>query len=358
MSMETNPKNKSISPGELNEFCVDVLTSTGVSAEHAKIAADLLVLTDAWGIHTHGMKLLPGYVKRIRAGGIRTDREPSIASEGPAWAIVDGCSVLGQVASAFAMRAAIGKARASGIGYAGVRNSNHFGAAGPYAALAAREGMIGMAMSNDIPSVAAPGSRKAITGSNPISYAVPAGRHNPILLDMATSTVAGGKVYAARVQGKPIPGHWLIGPDGLPTTDGNLYPQSASLAPVGGHKGYGIALLIETLSAILPGSGVTWGVGSWIFGDPALPTDHGSAFLAFDVGAMGPREAFLERVDALIDEIHKAPTAPGVERVLVPGEREWECRRKALEDGIELPAEVIEALRALARDLGIESLWQ
>jgi len=344
---------KAIPAVDLVAFCMDVLRACGVSEAHARLTAEALVSTDCWGVFTHGTKLLPGYVKRIRAGGIRTDVEPAVVREGPAWAIIDARSTLGQVSSAMATDVAIAKARSAGVGYVGVRNGNHFGAAGYYAWLAAREGMIGMAMANDIPSVAAPGSRTAVTGSNPIAYALPAGPHDPILFDAATSTVAGGKVYAARTRGEPIPADWLIGPDGLPTTDGSLYPQKAVLTPMAGHKGYGIALLVESLAALLTGAAVTWKVGSWIFDDPSVPTRHGAAFLAFDVRTILSEGEFLKRIDALIREIRATPTAPGVSRVLLPGEREWERRREYLAEGIPLPVDVRETLRKLGSEAGV-----
>ncbi len=344
---------KPIPVDDLQAFASQALRRLKLSDAHARIAAEALVTTDSWGVFTHGTKLLPGYARRVRGGGIRADTEPAIVREGPGWAVVDARSTMGQVSSVFAMRVAMEKARAVGVAYVGVRNGNHFGAAGYYAWLAAREGLIGIAMSNDIPSVAAPGSRLAVTGSNPIAYAVPAGDHDPILLDVATSTVAGGKVYAARAQGKPIPPDWLIGPDGLPTTDGSLYPQKAVLTPMAGHKGYGIALLVESLSGILSGAAVTWQVGTWIFGDPALPTNHGAAFIAFDVGAIAPLDEFRRKVDGLIREIHAVPTAPGFEGVLVPGEAEWARRRKALAEGIPLPEEPRELLRKLGAEVGL-----
>ncbi len=342
-----------IPASELLAFCNDVLRTFGATEAHARATADALVATDCWGVFTHGTKLLPGYVKRVRGGGVRTDVEPVVERQGPAWAVVDARSTLGQVSSAMAMGTAIAKARSAGIGYVGVRNGNHFGAAGYFAWLAAREGMIGMAMANDIPSVAAPGSRKAVTGSNPIAYAIPAAGRDPIILDVASSTVAGGKVYAARVRGEPIPPDWLIGPDGLPTTDGSLYPQKAVLTPMAGHKGYGIALLVESLAGLLTGAAFTWRVGSWIFDDPAKPTDHGAAFLAFDVKAILSEQEFGKRVAALIDEIHATPTAPGTERVLLPGEREWACKRRYDVEGLPLPIEVREVLRTLAADAGV-----
>ena len=348
---------QNVAAERLDLFCREALARVGVSTEHSRLTADVLVTTDSWGVFTHGSKLLGGYLNRLKSGGLRTDAEPGVAAEGPAWAIVDGHSVLGQVTSTFAMKKAIELARGAGVAYVGVRNSCHFGAAGYYTSLAAKEGMVGLAMANDRPSVAAPGSRGAIIGTNPFSYAVPAGEHDPILLDMAISTVAGGKVYAAHQRGEAIAADWIIGPDGLPTTDGSLYPEKASLAPMSAHKGYGLGLMIESLSAALSGAAMTWSVGSWIFGDASKPTDHGAAFLAMNVAAMGSLEAFQGRIDALIREIHAAPRAHGVDRLYVPGEMEWERRRAALRDGIPLPADVRAALVEVGTGFDIALPW-
>ncbi len=349
-----SPENTTaISLDALESFCERALTAVGVSPSAAKTTATALVTTDSWGIFTHGTKLLAGYIRRIRHGGLRSDCAPQIAAEGPAWAIVDGQSTLGQVASTFAVERAIDKARTCGIAYVGVRNSCHFGAAGYYAWLAARANMIGLAMANDVPSVAAPGSRGAIIGSNPIAFAVPAGERDPILLDISLATVAGGKVYANMKRGEPIPAGWLIGPDGRPTNDGALYPEHASLAPMSGHKGYGIGLLIETLSGLLSGASFTHRIGSWIFGDPSQPTDHGAAFIIINVASLMAPTQFAERVATLIDEIHCAPPADSCERVMLPGEREWAHRRRASAEGLQLPSDVTHSLEHLAQELGL-----
>ncbi len=147
-----------VTADDLTRFAIDVFQSVGVSPEAARTTADVLVTTDTWGVHTHGVKAMRGYVRRLRAGGLRAQAAPRVVSEGPAWAIVDGDSGLGMVTSVLAMQTAIAKARACGIGYAGVRNSCHFGAAGYYVALAARQNMLGLAMANDVPSVTAPGA--------------------------------------------------------------------------------------------------------------------------------------------------------------------------------------------------------
>ncbi|MFN8711168.1 MAG: Ldh family oxidoreductase [Planctomyces sp.] len=339
-----------ISIDSLTEFCRSALMQTGVSAADARITADALVTTDAMGVFTHGTKLLSGYLHKLRGGGYVAGGVPVIEREGPGWAIVDGQSALGQIGSVMAMNTAIAKARSTGIAYVGLRNTGHIGAAGYYAAMAARSGLIAMVTGNDIPSVAAPGSRGPVLGSNPIAYGVPTASGDPILLDMATAAVAGGKVYAALQRGEPIPPTWLIGPDGHPTTDGSLYPQNASLAPMAGHKGYGFGLWCEILSAILPGGNMTWQVGSWIFDDPSRPSWHNASFVAVDVAAMTDLSSFHQRLQSLTDEIHRAATADGVEQVLLPGEREWILYHKSQVHGIDLPADVVAKLTTVASD--------
>ncbi len=343
-----NTVNARVSVQELKRFTIEAFVRVGVSAQDSETAAEVLVTTDAWGVFTHGTKLLRGSLRRLKAGGLKPDGNPRITSQGPAWATVDGDSSTGMVTSVFAMKTALAKARQCGIAYVGVHNSCHYGAAGYYAWLAAREGFIGLSMANDIPSVAAPGSRSAITGSNPISYAVPAGQYPPILLDMSVATVAGGKVYAARTRGETIPDTWLLGADGRPTTDPSGYPQIGALQPAAAHKGYGIALLIETLAGALSGAAITWQVGNWMWDDGTRPTGHGAAFIAIDVQSMMPCQKFTDRIEALIQEIHSAPRADGVSRLYVPGEMEWERHARAIQEGIVLPSDVVASLQESA----------
>jgi LDH2 family malate/lactate/ureidoglycolate dehydrogenase len=347
-------RGPTVSIESLHRLCFDAFVNAGMSADDAAVGAQVLSTTDSWGVFTHGSKALRGYVRRLYAGGLNPRGRAAIAAEGGAWAVVDGDSSLGMVTSTFAMKVAIDKARASGIGYVGVRNSCHFGAAGYYAWLAAEAGFIGMSMANDIPSVAAPGSRGAITGSNPLAYAVPAGRYQPMLLDMSVATVAGGKVYAARERGESIPSGWLVGQDGLPTDDASTYPESSTLSPAAGHKGYGIALLIETLAGVLSGAAITWGIRSWLGGDLTQPTGHGAAFLAIDCATIAGDASFTGRVEQLIDEIHNAPKADGAQRIYVPGEIEWEKREAAVRDGIALPSDVITSIAEAAQICGLD----
>lgn len=346
-----------VSIESLRSFCIAALEQVGLNAADAQTTADALVTADTMGVFTHGTKLLVGYLNRLRGGGYRAAGKPRIEREGPAWAVIDGDSALGQVGSSFAMQTAIAKAQKVGVAYVALRNTGHIGAAGYYAVLAANAGLIGYVVGNDMPSVAAPGSCGAVLGSNPLAYAVPVLGGDPILLDIATAAVAGGKVYAAHQRGEPIPPTWLIDRQGRPTTDGSLYPHEAALAPMAGHKGYGLALWAEVLSAVLPGGPMTWQVGSWIFDPLDKPSRHNAAFMAIDVAAISPPEKFGQRIQALIDEIHAAPPAVGVDHVLVPGEREWALHRQALKEGISLPEDVVTKLRLVAADCGLQSGW-
>ncbi len=341
----------------LFELCKNALVQTRLNDRDAHLTADALVTTDAMGVFTHGTKLLGGYLNRLRGGGYRATAAPVIEREGPGWAVIDGNSTLGQVGSFFAIETAMAKARNTGIAYVGLRNSGHIGAAGYYAALAANQGFIAMVTGNDIPSVAAPGSIGPVLGSNPLAYAIPVAGSDPILLDIATAAVAGGKVYAAHQRGEPLPSTWLIGPDGQPTTDGSLYPQHAALAPMAGHKGYGIGLWVEMLAGVLPGGAVTWQVGSWMFDPLDQPSKHNAGFIVLDVATIAPPAEFAARVRSLIDEIHAVPTAAGVERVLLPGEREWAARKIAMIDGIPLPGDVRTKLRPVAESIGQTPEW-
>lgn len=341
----------------LQSFCVTALQKVGLGSADAEATAQVLVTTDSMGVFTHGTKLLIGYLNRLRGGGYRVAGKPKIEREGPAWAVVDGDSALGQVGSLFAMQTAIAKARNVGVAYVGLRNTGHIGAAGYYAQLAAREGFISQVTGNDIPSVAAPGSRGPVLGSNPFAYGVPVPGSDPILLDIATAAVAGGKVYAAHQRGEPIPPTWIIDRSGRPTTDGSLYPHDAALAPMAGHKGYGLGLWVEVLSGILPGGAVTWQIGSWMFDEPSKPSLHNAAFLVLDVATIGSPAQFESKIKALIEEIHGAATADGIERVLLPGEREWSLRNEARQQGIDLPEDVKAKLRAIATEWNIAADW-
>lgn len=338
--------------GTLERFCMRAMRKAGMSAEDAQITADVLVTTDTWGVHTHGTRQLRPLLKNFRDGKMDLHASAELLSEGPSWAIFDGHRSMPMVTSTVAMRTAMEKARETGIAYVGVRNTGHFGAAGYYANMAARENMIGISMCNVDPGVAVPGSKTPVLGTNPLAYAVPAGKEKTVFLDIATSVVAAGKVYAAQAAGKRVPEGWLLDAEGLPTTDPSGYPHVGALLPMAGHKGYGLALMIEILTGVLAGGAFGKGVVSWVTGGE--PVNQSLSFIALDVGMLIPVNEFGRRMDQLILEIQGAPKARGTERIYLPGEKEWENRERALKEGLSLPPDVLKSLQGLAEDYALD----
>lgn len=332
----------------LNAFCIDAMLRAGMREEDARVTSDVLVTTDTWGTFTHGSKQLRLLMK-LAADRVDLKAVPEIVSQGPAWALIDGHYALAPVIAVQAMQLAIEKAKTAGIAYVGVRGSNHFGACAYYANMAVEHDMIGLAMTNANPMVAVPGGRTPILGTNPFSYAVPAGEERPIVLDIATSIVAASKVIAARMLGKTIPDNWVVDDEGHPTTDPSEYPEKGVLLPMGGHKGYGIALMIELLAGALTGAQVLDEVKIWITPD-SRPLSQGHCFIAINVDAIMPIAQFKTRVDGIIRHIRNAPRAAGTDRIYLPGEMEWERRDIAMRDGILLPEDVLQRHEGLAQD--------
>jgi LDH2 family malate/lactate/ureidoglycolate dehydrogenase len=347
-------KSKRVFPEKLTKFCVSALTKAGLTPADAQIVADVLVMTDTWGTFSHGTAALANYVNTMKAGGINPKAVPEVIAEGAGWAIVDGHSSMGMLGSSRAMNLAIEKARETTISWVGVRDSSHFGAAGYYANMAARQNMVGIAMSNADPNMVVPGARGHIIGNNPVAYAVPAGEEHPILLDIALSAVAAGKILGMKALGQAIPDSWLTDADGLPTSEVGEWPKSGSMLPMAGHKGYGIALLIEVLAGALTGAGMLSEVKSWIL--QSKDVSHlGQAFIVINVGAIIPIEHFQQRVDQIIGELRESPKAKGSERVYVPGEIEWGKREDALKNGIPLPDQILASLTGLGEQLGLDT---
>lgn len=336
----------------LQEFCVNTMLKEGMGKGDAEQTAKVLVTTDLMGVFTHGSKQLYLLLKNMREGGLNATAKPEVVLEDLSWGIIDGHFAMPMVTATKAMRLAIEKASQSGIAYIGVKGSSHFGAAGYYANMAAKADMIGLAMSNVDPCMAVPGSKSPILGTNPIAYSVPTGKYNTVFLDIATSVAAVSKVYAAQSSGESIPDGWLVDKDGSPTTDANLYPEQACILPMAGHKGYGIALLVEILSAVLTGALFTLDVACWLR-DFSKPVNEGHGFIVIDIKKMMKVSDFKARMDKLIEQIHETPKAKGVEQVYLPGEMEWEKYHIALDSGIELPDYSVESLWKLAEETGV-----
>ena len=345
---------KHISPDRLTEFCVAVLIHAGISADDARVISDVLVMTDTWGTFSHGTGRLANYLSTMRTGGISHSAKPEVIDEASSWAVIDGHSCMGMMSCCLAMDLAIEKARHNVLSWVGVRNSSHFGAAGYYANMAACHDMIGIAMSNADPNMVVPGGRGHIIGNNPLAYAVPAGSEYPPLLDMAMSAVAAGKILAMKAAGQSIPPTWLTDAEGLPVSQIGDWPGSGSMTPMAGHKGYGLAFLIEVLAGVLTGAGLLNEVKSWIL-QPTDVSRLGQAFIVINVGGIMPINTFKQRVDSVIRQIHEAPRAKGSERIYVPGEIEWEKRKASLKNGIPLPEAVFASLYQVGEELRVDT---
>lgn len=327
----------------------------GLSRADARLTADVLIRTDMRGIFTHGTVALRRYVRLMRDGGIDVTAVPEVTDDGPAWARIDARRAVGMVASHHGMTVAIEKAAMFGIGMATVRRSNHFGAASAYSIMAVENAdrpMIGVAMSNTDVVMNIPGGRGAAIGNNPFSYAVPARSQPPIVLDIAMSTVAGGKVASYQARGEPLPDGWLTDAEGLPTTDPGVFTVTGALTPFSAHKGYGLALLVESLAGVLAGAGITTDILSWskVSDDTC---DEGHTFMVMDVGAMMPLDDYYDRIDELIRRMRDAPKAAGVQRTYVPGEMELDSEAVSRREGVPLTRMAAENLKGLADDTGL-----
>jgi ureidoglycolate dehydrogenase (NAD+) len=352
--MNKSPTNARVSRKALDTFCVEAMRRAGMTEADARVTAEVLVTTDTWGTHTHGTKQLRNLLKNFRDGRMDVRASAELTGEGPGWARFDGHASMPMPTSVRAMETAVAKAKTTGIAIATVNNSGHYGAAGYYAWLATQHDMIGMSFSNVDPGVAVPGSRGSVLGTNPLAYAVPAGKERPVLLDIATSVVAASKIYALRDLGKRLPEGWVVDGEGVPTTDPTLYPQVGAMLPMAGHKGYGLAFLVEVLTGVLGGGAFGNLVRSWVIG-PVLPVNQSHSFIAIHVEAFEPVAEFKARMDTLIRQIKDAPKAKGSDRIWLPGEKEGECREEALAKGIALPADVRASLKGLAEDMGMSA---
>jgi LDH2 family malate/lactate/ureidoglycolate dehydrogenase len=330
----------------LRKFASTLYQKAGLSKKDAQTMAELQVETDLRGVHSHGTRALPWYVKSILDGKINPKPKTKIVREGPAFAVVDGDNGLGHPPSALAMQTAIEKAKTAGIGAAGVRNAGHYGAAACYTMMAVEEKMIGFSTTNTgAASVSAPGSAQAVVANNPLSYALPAGEERPIVLDMACAVSSWGKVKTMEMYGKPVPADWLLTAEGKPTTDPK---EGKILTPAAGPRGYGLALIMGILAGPLVG-------GLMAINKRDLLSEH--FFLAINVSSFTDYNEFILEVERSVRTIKAAKTAEGVDQVFLPGEIEWRNREKWIDDGIPLHADHLQSLADLAKELDVKPFW-
>lgn len=336
--------------GALRRFVTDCYLALGLPPETAALVADTLVQADLWGHPSHGVLRTFWYAARLRSGAADPLAAPVPDLPGAALTGMDGGGGMGQLAALCAMDHAIAAAQAHGIGAVAVRNSGHFGTAMYFTRRAALAGCIGFLSTNASPAMAPWGGTENRVGTNPWSWAAPAGPHPPMMLDIANTAVARGKLYAARERGEAIPEGWAIDASGRATTD-PAAGIAGSILPMAGHKGYAIATLMDVVSGILPGSAFGAGVtGPYV---PEGLSGVGHLAIAIDIARLRPLAAFEADMARLIADLRATPRAPGVDRIHYPGEIEAETEARLLAEGIPLPRATADALRRDAAALGL-----
>jgi LDH2 family malate/lactate/ureidoglycolate dehydrogenase len=340
-----------VDPDRLRDFATAVYARAGMPGDDARLVADTLVQADLWGHQSHGVMRASWYVARLRAGVCDPVARPEFVVDAGAVAVMDGREAMGQVLTTRAMKDAIRRAKAHGIGAVAVRNSNHFGTALYFTLMAVRAGCVGFLATNGSPAMAPWGGRKKTVGTNPWSWAAPAGQHAPMVLDIANTGVARGKIYLARQKGIPIPEGWAIGADGAATTD----PQTAIdgiILPMAQHKGYGIAVMMDMLSGVLSGSHSGTGVAGPYQAERKSGAGH--FMIALNIEAFQPMARFEARMEALIAELKGVPLAQGFEEVFYPGELEARNDVTNRREGLLLPVDTIKDLLKLAREYDLQ----
>lgn len=342
---------KKFKAARLKSFIEEAASAVGLSIENAKVFAESLVAADLRGIKSHGIVRLPIYVKRVEKGVMEPGATGNFLKDEGATALLDAENGFGQIAGNRAMRRAIDKARQYGIGLVAVRNSNHFGIASFYSMMAAKENMIGFALTNASPAMNPYGTISPLLGTNPIALAVPAEKEKSIVLDMSTSMVARGKIRFAALTGNEIPLGWATDSKGNPTTDSNE-ALKGSLEPIGGVKGAGLSLMVDIFCGILSNSCLTGEVKTIVDTSGAARTGH--LLGAVNISHYLEPAVFKQTIDAVIKRIKALPSKE--KEVFLPGEIEFNLAAEREKEGIPLDDAVIEDLNGLAGRYNIEQL--
>ncbi len=336
----------------------DLLAAWGMPEDYIRVTADIIMDTDLCGIDSHGVGMLSSYDQWRDDGDLFFDAPITVVNDIPSMALLDAGSGLGHPAAYKAMTLAIEKAKATGIGMVTVRKSNHFGAAGYYAKMALEHGLIGIAMTATPGAAVVPTfGKQSMIGTNPIAFAAPTKRNPPFVLDMATSTVAVGKLAISHRLQKPIPLGWALDDDGQPTTDATVARFARKLTPLGGsrelgsHKGYGLGAMVEILCSIMSGAsilcmerdkGMTFNIG-----------DVGHFVMAADPAALRGDDGFVDELDDYIDALRATPPADPDQPVLIAGDPEWAQFEERSKNGIPLSAALTEEIRGCADKAGV-----
>src|SRR3989440_7492359 len=351
-------------PHRIREQLVSVFRAWSMSDAHAETTAEMMLETDLRGVDSHGISMLPTYDREFRSGRLNTRPVFKTVREGPATALIDADASLGHPVSVYGMNLAVDKCRASGVAVVSVFNSHHFGAAGCYSRIAAERGVIGMvtASTRGVSMVPTFGA-EPVMGTNPLAFAAPARRNPPFQLDMATTTVAAGKVKVHKLNHRPLPPGWVVHAGAQPVTDaeeafkyvferpeGGITPLGGP-REAGGHKGYGLAVMVHILGGIL--AGASFSPIRNRTQKPSDPHNIGHFFLAIDPAAFRPAGAFEDDLDQVIDVLHGAKRADPAQPVLVAGDPEIATKTERLRDGVPIPDDLLTQLRDVTNTAGV-----
>lgn len=346
------PENFTIPVDETKDFLTGLLAHLGLPASDAADCARDLVQTNLWGVDSHGLLRLPIYAQRISDGSVNSNPDIKCLGGRGGFEVWDGDGGLGYVVGHRATDRAIELAKTNGIGAVSVRNSNHFGAAGLYIKQATDAGMIALAMTNVIPNLVVPGGAKPITGNNPLAFGAPTGGDFPMILDISMSAVAGGKLLLAQEKGEKIPFGWATDENGEPTDD-PLVGFKGFLLPLGGHKGFGLSLMVDILCGVLTGGAYQFAIKS-MYAAPDEPSDTGHMFIVIDPDAFLGKEELEARMADMHKTIKASPMSAKGGRMLLPGELEHETMLARQRDGLPVPAKLMADIRSIAENHGYE----
>ena len=342
--------NRSIDADALRRFGAAVLMHADVPTADARLLADTLVTAEQWGHVSHGMLRLSWYMARLRSGVMTAVTRPELVLDNGAVAVIDGHDGIGQVLAQEATRVVVARAQAHGVSVVAVRNSNHFGTAAYFTRQCAQQGCIGILATNASPAMAPWGGRTKMLGTNPWSIAAPAGARGIVVMDIANTAVARGKIYAAAQREEAIPAGWATDELGAPTTDAQAALQGL-IQPMAGHKGYIITFMMDVLAGVLTGSAF----GAAVTG-PYVPdriSGCGHLFITIQIDALMPRAQFEQRLERLIDEVKAAPRAAGIDEIFFPGEIEARQCAKSGTQGLSIPEQTWATLWGLATQSGV-----
>ncbi|MCF8565576.1 Ldh family oxidoreductase [Alicyclobacillus tolerans] len=337
----------------LKHFYLKVLAAVGTPVMEAGVTADALVDADLHGLETHGAMRIPAYVRMAREGVLQPDQKPALEWHKGALSLVNGNNTWGQLAALSAVQEVVKNAKTHFVGAAGVFNTNHIGTCAYYARMLAREGLVSFVTTNSPPNMPPWGGSEPVLGTNPICFSAPAPEGQVIVVDMATSVVAKGKILLAAQREEAIPEGWALNKAGQPTTDPNEALQGYQL-PVGGPKGYGLALFADIFSGVLTGANVGTQLRS-MYAKELSPAGIGAFMFAVDVSAFGT-DAVNARMEQLIQMVLGAELAQGYEQIYLPGQISDQMAAQRARTGIPISPQVLDNLNNLAQELGVDPL--